>query len=346
MNPPAAPGMLVAGLVGTVLAILVPPAAAGEAAQAATRARSAAAAPAAAQPDPAGPTVTVDPPAARPGDPVAVTVSGFESLTVTVTVCGNLALRGSADCDVRSGEGVTFGASSGEDGTILYVTSPPAPCPCVVRVANSSHDEVAAAPIDIIGAPTAPVVESATGGPLVAVAVEARRAPQGILGAVRAALGGPARYDIEVTVRNVTAGPLRAVRISGTATRSGRQVASFGTGPRSFAPSETYVHRESVEVPAPGIGALRWEAAVSGAGAVATGERATSHTPVALLVLVAVAVGDVAAIAVRRLRARRNCSGAAAGPGDVVDAIRARWRSTVSRVPLPAAWGQHRPSRG
>lgn len=247
-----------------------------------------------------GPVVTVDPPAARPGEPVAVTISGFESVTVTVAVCGNLARRGSADCDVRSSEGLFPGLGGGEDGTRLFVTEPPAPCPCVVRVANSTHDEVATAPLDVIGAPEAPVVEPERTGPLLAVSVDARRAPSGLVASARAALGGPATYEVTVSVRNLTDDTLSAVEVAGaSAHRFDDAAASFELTPGLLAPRETWRRTVEVEVPAPAIGDLRWEVVASGAGPAVRAERTTTATPVLLLALVALLAVDLAAMSWR-----------------------------------------------
>lgn len=255
----------------------------------------------------AGPSVTVDPPAARPGEPVAVTVSGFESMTVTVAVCGNLARRGSADCDVRSSEGLSPGLGGGEDGTRLFVTEPPVPCPCVVRAANSSHDEVATAPLEVIGVAVAPVVEPERTGPLLAVSVEVRRARSGLAGSARAALGGPTTYEVAVSVRNRTDETLDAVRVAGvSAHRFDDDAASFEVTPGPLGPRQTWRRSVEVEVPAPAIGDLRWEVVASGAGPAVRAERTTTATPVLLLALLAVLAVDLAAMSWRATTRRRG----------------------------------------
>lgn len=230
-------------------------------------------------------------------------------MAATVTVCGNLARRGSADCDLRRGQGVPLVPTGGDASVKLVVAAPSVPCravPCVVRAASGSHDEVATAPLTIVGAPEAPVVEPSTDGPLVSVSVDARRAPEGLVGAARAALGGRNRYEVAVSVQNLTGGPLREVRVSGTAARSAHTVASFAADARPLEPGETYTYQREVEVPAPGFGTLRWEAAASGAGPPVRSEQATRNVPVVLLALVAVFVGDATAIVLRWARRRRE----------------------------------------
>lgn len=266
------------------------PAAAGSAAEQARRSR---------------PRIHVDPGSARPGELVLVELSGWASTAATVTVCGNLALRGSTDCDVRAGQGVPLAATGGEGSAQLAVAEPPVPCPCVVRASSGSHDEVATVPLDIIGAPVAPVVRPSDPGPLFAVTVNARRSSRGVIDAARAALGGPAVYEVEVAVRNRTAAVLDAVTVAARAqTWSTDSAASFSTAPRPLHPGETWRHRAQVEVPAPSIGTLRWEAIASGAGPAVRAEWATNDVPVVLVAIVALLAGDLAAMLCRARRRR------------------------------------------
>lgn len=280
------------------------------------------------RPGQGGPTITVDPQAARPGEAVLVTLSGWESVAVTVAVCGNLARRGSLDCDVRSAEGMTLGAGGGNGSVQLFVTAPPAPCPCVVRAASATYDEMATAAFEVIGAPVATVVEPEDPGPLVAVSLEARRAQPGLAAAARAALGGPVAYEVTVSVRNLTDGELAGIQVAGVAaSRFDDAAASFVLRPpERLAPRATWRHRVQVEVPAPSIGELRWEVVASGAGPAVPAEHHTTNTPLALLALVAVLVVDLAVIAWRfasRQRMRAVQSSAL---------VRAVWSSVVSPV--------------
>lgn len=272
--------------------------------------------------DVSGPRVQVEPAAARPGEVVLVQLTGWKSVAATVTVCGNLARRGSADCDVRAGQGVPLAVTGGVASARLVVTEPPAPCPCVVRAASGSHDEVATAPLEVIGVPVAPVVEPADPGPLLSVTIEPRRAPEGVLDTVRAALGGPVAYEVEVSVRNRTAAPLAAIRVGGRArTRFSDTAGTFTVDAGPLGPGETWRHRARVEMPALALGTLHWEAVASGAGEPIRAERATRNVPVALLAVAALLVGDVAAIggrlAAKRARARAEPDGSSGGDADL-----------------------------
>lgn len=252
------------------------------------------------------PKLTVEPASARPGDVITVRLTGWSSVAATVTVCGNLAMRGSADCDVSRGQGVPLAPTDGAATLQVTLSEPPAPCPCVVRAASGSFDEVATARLDIIGAPQAPVVEPSTATPLISVAVDASRAPESLIGIARAALGGTTIYELTITLRNLTAAPLQAVKVTGAAVRSGKTVATFTVGSRALQPGEVYEHRDEIEVPGPAIGPIRWDAAASGAGPAAHAGEVTRHTPVALLALLALLAGDIAAMLLRRRRARER----------------------------------------
>ncbi len=94
-----------------------------------------------------GPKVTLDRPEAAPGEKVLVSMSGFTAARgVSISVCGNLARRGSADCAMASSQGIGDRSVSRRHVAELLVQPPPLPCPCLVRVTSTSGDEFAVAP--------------------------------------------------------------------------------------------------------------------------------------------------------------------------------------------------------
>lgn len=105
----------------------------------------------------AGPTIVASSAGASGGDTILVTLDGWGPGAVTVTVCGNLAARGTQDCDLLHARGVGIN-NSGPTLAELVVALPPAPCPCIVRAATTTNDVVSSTPIDIVGMPMAPVV--------------------------------------------------------------------------------------------------------------------------------------------------------------------------------------------
>ena len=65
----------------------------------------------------------------------------------------------------------------------FVITAPSTTCPCVLRGSSPSNDEVAVAPIELIGHPVGQIVGSPSRQPL-EIAVNAEKATSGIFGAV------------------------------------------------------------------------------------------------------------------------------------------------------------------
>lgn len=82
------------------------------------------------------------------GQKMVVRGTGWPKGKVSVQVCGNLAVNGTADCD---GPGTrSFGiGSNGSFGGRIIVDAPPAPCPCAVMVASNFAANVVLIPITI-----------------------------------------------------------------------------------------------------------------------------------------------------------------------------------------------------
>ncbi len=251
------------------------------------------------------PSLAVEPGTVAPGDPVAVTVSGFRARNVTLTVCGNAAARGSVDCNQAASEGLGLRTEVTQREYVVH--APPMPCPCVLRVASRTQDEVAVAPIDLIGHPVGEVVRSDTSR-LIDVSIEARRAPEGVVEQLRSALGGPTRYEVEVTVRNRSGLPLDGLVVTAAARRGATDVGAEVDLPEVglLAPGASWSHASSATVPAPVLGDVVWEARASGAGPVVAASSSSRPVPYLLVVLVALLVGDLVAIASRRAARRKG----------------------------------------
>lgn len=119
---------------------------------------------------PLGPSISLQASRAEPGHRVAVALSGWRSRNVTLAVCGNLARRGSADCNVASSQSVRLFEVAAPTRAELVVFSPPVSCPCVVRASDAAQNEVAVAPIELAGVPIGPVVGPVF-GPLIDVSL-------------------------------------------------------------------------------------------------------------------------------------------------------------------------------
>lgn len=256
-----------------------------------------------------GPTLAVSPGSVAAGDDMVVTISGFRAANVTVSVCGNAAARGSVDCDLVGSEGIALRNAVTTRG--LQVHAPPVPCPCVVRAASRTQDEVAIATLDLLGHPVAEVVRSDASS-LLDVIVDVRRASGGAWPRLRSSLGGPTSYALDVTVRNRSGLELDGVALSATATRGGDQVAGVELPAiRTLAPGGRWEHRAELQVPAPVVGDLRFEVVATGAGRAVAASGDERAVPVLLLLLVSVLVVDVGLLVrlrITRWRLRRTAT--------------------------------------
>ena len=89
-----------------------------------------------------------------PGQTVSVTGAGWApGEFVSVQVCGNDGVNGSADCDVANAE--SFYTERAEFRATVVVTVPPRPCPCVILAVGALTE--AKTPISIAGTTSAPV---------------------------------------------------------------------------------------------------------------------------------------------------------------------------------------------
>lgn len=255
----------------------------------------------------AGPTVRLDRTRVAIGERVMVILEGWPTQrTVTITVCGNAARRGSTDCAVTRSQGYGISAFDKVHASSFEVAAPPVPCPCVIQVANSTFSEVAYTPIEIIDHATGAVVAGAVDAPL-AVALEVERAHRGVVGWLRSALGGPTTYAVTVEVRNRVGETLNDIKLTARAGRGGDDQARLVRfAPlRQLSANQTWRHTQHVTVPAPGIGTVIWTVAASGAGPV-TRETATTHQwPLLFFGLMLVLFADVGWYGKRRLARRR-----------------------------------------
>ncbi|MGH9085493.1 MAG: hypothetical protein ACRDYW_08575 [Acidimicrobiales bacterium] len=253
-----------------------------------------------------GPSVSVDRPSVLPGERVVVTLSGWSGRVVTLSMCGNLARRGSADCNMIASQGVPLDRGGRVTVAEMTVVAPSVSCPCLVRASSPTNDQLAVAPIELVGVPIAPVVGDGAADALevhlVAAVVEG-----GLIERVRAALGGPTRFDVTVTVRNRSTETIPLVTLGGTMSRGGSDVGSLDLAPvRDLAPAQVWEHTLQADVPAPALGELAYSVSANGAGTTAQAAWRARRAPLLLLLLVSIVVVDVAVMVVRGLRRRRS----------------------------------------
>ena len=254
-----------------------------------------------------GPVVALDRNEIDPGQRVVLNIDGFESLNVTISVCGNEARRGSVDCNMYASEGLKLDTDGTSTVIQIPVAAPPSPCPCVIRVSNRTFDEIAIAPITLIGHPVAPVVETPGQQGALDVTISANAAPPGLFSKARASMGGPATYEVTVTVKNTSTVPLPTVSLAGSVARSGDQLATLALDdPGSIEPGRTWQQVVMAEVPGPSFGSLQWRVDASGAGPTVTAVGSTEQRPLLLIVVILFLVADVFLLAIRFVIRRRQ----------------------------------------
>lgn len=254
------------------------------------------------------PTITLDRSSLRPGERVIVTLSGWTASVVTLSVCGNLAKRGSSDCNMSASQAVGLSTDVGYGLTQLTVAGPPVDCPCVIRASGSNQNEVALAPIDLIGIPISPLVDPVTESPLV-VSIEVKRAGEGLVAWLKSMLGGARTYDVTLGVRNRSRETLSEVALNGAVGRNRTdEIATFRSRPLGdLAPGATASHTARVRLPPPVVGTYVWRANAKGAGQAEQIEQVAKTFPKPLVALVVILLLDLLVIAIRgRLRRRRN----------------------------------------
>jgi hypothetical protein len=190
----------------------------------------------------------------------------------------------------------------------MQITTPPVPCPCVIRVTGKDVSEIALTPFVITGHPVAPLQDPPQIGDVVAVSISAKEAPDGAWDALRSGLGGKTTYQVTVRVKNVATTPLKNVVLSASAGRSAADDSLVDldmADPGLLGVGQTWEQTKIVVVPAPVFGKTEWRVAVAGAGRTVIATGTTVHRPVLLLALAVLIVINLGAVLIRS-RMRRH----------------------------------------
>ena len=249
------------------------------------------------------PRVTVDRSEASPGDDVTVTGGGWQPGTIVVIdVCGNNALDGAPDCSPSSTSNVGV-QPDGTFSTLLRVTEPPTPCPCVIQVSSTSNTAMTRTALTIRGARVMPPTERWS-PPDISRQLEIRQArltDASLLGP----LGFPPERTLELSVANIGTVDLEDIPVAVTAGRGdtplgyveGADIGAIGAG-------------EVVEVEIPVtfdplvFGTLTVRGSLLGGGEEVTFLARTSNPPV-LPIVIAIVVAQIFLLRIRnRLRRR------------------------------------------
>lgn len=252
-------------------------------------------------------TVRLDRSSVAIGERVMVIMENWPTQrSVTITVCGNAARRGSVDCAVTRSQGYGISSFDKLHASSFEVAAPPAPCPCVIQVSNATFSEVAFAPIEIVDHATGAVVAGAVDAPLT-VDLDVKRSARSFVGRLRSALGGPTTYAVTVVLTNRVGESLHDVAVTARAGHLGDDQARrvrFAV-PTVLSANATWTETKIVTVPAPGLGKVDWTLVATGAGPVATESISTTNWPPLFFAIVLLLVADVGWYAQRRLTRRR-----------------------------------------
>ncbi len=267
--------------------------------------------------------------AAEPGDLVEVSLAGWPAGLLTVTICGDSAQHGSADCNLNVTAAV-MSVGNGESHTSLTVGAPPVPCPCVVRAATRFNDLVRTVPIQVIGVPV--VGSPPPSDPLtVSARLEPAAGHSGVVDRVRGWLGGPLRQQLVLTVRNNTSTPMDTLSLQAVLGDAGGGDAMATPTVQPLQPEETRTYVIPFEVAAPSWGSRHVQGAVYGLPTPVHYDVSLHSTPWLLYVLGGVFVVDV--VSWRVVRHRRRRADAGLPGGERVESVRQTADEHMLRTP-------------
>jgi len=242
---------------------------------------------------------------AKIGDHVTVRFEGWATAAVTLTICGNMGLRGSPDCDIVGGEGIGL-ERSGPTLAQITVTAPPTTCPCVVRASSATTGETASAPLAIAGVPNGPVVTPTT-PELVALSAKVTEVRKGLVDTLRTLLGGRTHQRVDITIRNASNVTLTKVVLGlavGRTADGAQPVPVQPIAPMKAGESRVYV--VATTLAAPTQGRYLWDVTADGAGPRVRVPVYASARPWLLYLLLVVLAVDLCAYAILRHRRRRQ----------------------------------------
>jgi len=259
------------------------------------------------------PVLEVAPASVTLGDRIVARVANWPAGTVTFSICGNSAQRGSEDCDQISSTSEAV-REAGTASSALVATAPPVGCPCVVRATTLGDHVVRTAPIDIAGVPDGANIAAAPGPPspnVLDVTARIETAPQGWPATWYPAFAGPAHRVLVLTMYNRSKRSLVGLQVVGSVHRA-KSVAGTPVS-RMLSPipaSATRVERIPFTLSAPLWGDYVASGSISGLAAPVDFSVKTANEPWALELALPIALFLWAQLLRRRERARRRAEAA------------------------------------
>jgi len=198
---------------------------------------------------------------------------------VQVSICGNEALNGTADCNLSS----AVSANTNQQGTfniLMRVGKPPVPCPCVLYATSFATITTAKAPFNLGGAPNGNVGVT----PASTRSVNATLRLVG--GGLGSWFGGPARRTLVLSVTNTGTADLTNTPVTLTYGKGENPTTllaqpSIGT----LRAGQTIQYRLPLTFKAPALGQYRVGASFTGLDKITQVSASTSSYPWALIAL-------------------------------------------------------------
>jgi hypothetical protein len=260
------------------------------------------------------PTMKLSTQRLAPGDDVAVTLDGWKSGVVVVSVCGNRARRGSRDCDLPGAESVRV-VPTGPTTTVFRVGVPPVGCPCVVRVADAvGESTVRALPIVLDGVADGPVLDDAgSAAPNLEVTATVSDADRSWPASWLPLVAGPTARSLAVRVENAGNTDVSGIRVAAVVGRDRHSGEPVGTRVIAhLAPGERRRVVLRFELPTPAYGEYVVYGTASATNSATDFAAETSNDPWALELLLPVVLLVLAMVLRRREQARKQREAAAA----------------------------------
>lgn len=235
------------------------------------------------------------------GTQVSLRIAGFASTVVTIQVCGNEARRGSVDCNIAEALTIDFPREATTLLAEFTIPKPPVPCPCIVQVASQRFDEVAVAAVNLLGHPSAPVVDEGTAPIPLQVSIAAERSRASWWARTRTSLAGSTAYDVTVIVKNVSASVVSGTALDVEVGRDVddliRTVAFPEVG--DLAPQEVWRQTVRTKLSSPVYGTVVWRATATVFNRSTTASTTSRNHPVLFVVFGFTFVLAVMALLVR-----------------------------------------------
>jgi len=247
------------------------------------------------------PRLALSAPSVTPDGSLIVTGEGFPANTsAQVVICGNLALAGSADCDMPHAR-VAGTDSQGHFATEMTVALPPSPCPCVVQASSLALPSAVTTPVDLTGAKA---VQPRGVVPAQATALKARATLEGS-GPTSAWFGAQPHRTLIVDVTNPGTAPISSPVFQltvgkGDNPKNATDAPDLGV----LAPGETKTYKIPVTLDAFAVGSYTVRGVIKGDGEPVTFKASTGTFPWGLLASALIVI-QLVLLAVRD-RARRR----------------------------------------